>query len=330
MATSEPGQVPTPATPAAPPGVFVHPNALLESIEVGDGTRIWAFAHVLPGARIGVNANICDHVFIEGDVVIGNNATIKCGVQLWDGLRVEDNVFIGPNATFTNDLFPRSKQQPASYVQTLLKEGCSIGAGATILAGVTIGTHAMIGAGAVVTRSVPPFAIVTGNPGRIAGYVNAPRVANESERRNAAGSGEAGLLPGRAHIIDLPTVIDLRGILTFGEIGAQLPFTPKRVFFVHGVETKEVRGEHAHRALEQLLICTYGEVSVVVDDGNQRAEVLLNSPSLGLYIPPMVWGIQYRYSRDAVLMVLASEKYDAGDYIRDYDQFIQLTRARGL
>jgi UDP-2-acetamido-3-amino-2,3-dideoxy-glucuronate N-acetyltransferase len=141
-------QTPTSPTPCGPPpGVFVHPNALLESRDVGAGTRIWAFAHVLPGAHIGLNANVCDHVFIEGDVVVGDNATIKSGVQLWDGVRVEDNVFIGPNATFTNDLFPRSKQHPPSYTETFLKAGSSIGAGATILAGVTIGTHAMVGAG---------------------------------------------------------------------------------------------------------------------------------------------------------------------------------------
>lgn len=311
---------------APPPGVFVHPNALLESSQVGAGTRIWAFAHVLPGARIGLNANVCDHVFIEGDVVIGDNATIKCGVQLWDGLRVEDNVFIGPNATFTNDLFPRSKETPASRPQTCLREGCSIGAGATILAGVTIGAHAMVGAGAVVTASVPPFAIVTGNPARIIGYVNTERVGTAAEDTDAPDGSKRKLLPGGAQIVDLPTVIDLRGALTFGEIDAQLPFTPKRAFFVYGVQSKEVRGEHAHRTLEELLICAHGEVSVVVDDSRQRAEVLLDSPHRGLYVPPMIWRVHYRYSQDAVLVVLASEKYDASDYIRDYDEFAQLAR----
>ena len=313
---------------AAPPGVFVHPQAILESREVGEGTRIWAFAHVLPGARIGANANVCDHVFIESDVVIGDDVTVKCGVQLWDGLRVEDNVFIGPNATFTNDLFPRSKQHPVAFTPTLLKEGCSIGAGATILAGVTIGAQAMVGAGAVVTRSVPPFAIVMGNPARITGYVNTARVETAASVTGIAGRFDSSL-PGGAQMIDLPTVRDLRGTLAFGEIDAQLPFTPQRVFFVYGVESKDVRGEHAHHRLEQLLICTHGEVSVVVDDGRQRAEVLLDSPAKGVYLPPMVWGIQYRYSRDAVLMVLASATYDPDDYIRDYDEFISQVRGVG-
>lgn len=150
---------------------FQHSHALVESQQIGDGTRIWAFAHVLPRAVIGSDCNICDHVFIENDVVIGDRVTIKCGVQIWDGLRIEDDVFIGPNATFTNDLFPRSKVYPEQFTQTLLQSGCSIGANATILAGVTIGEKAMVGAGAVVTKDVPPAAIVVGNPARIKGYV---------------------------------------------------------------------------------------------------------------------------------------------------------------
>jgi UDP-3-O-[3-hydroxymyristoyl] glucosamine N-acyltransferase len=112
---------------------FVHPQGICESSAIGVRTKIWAFAHVLPGAVIGEDCNVCDHVFIENDVVIGNRVTVKCGVQLWDGLRVEDDVFIGPNATFTNDPFPRSKQRPEQFEITYLRRGCSIGANATIL-----------------------------------------------------------------------------------------------------------------------------------------------------------------------------------------------------
>src|SRR3954468_13518903 len=108
--------------------VFVHPQALCESSTVGENTRIWAFAHVLGGATIGRDCNICDHVFVENDVVIGDRVTVKCGVQLWDGVRLEDDVFIGPNATFTNDIFPRSKNYPASFGQTWVRTGASIGA----------------------------------------------------------------------------------------------------------------------------------------------------------------------------------------------------------
>lgn len=149
---------------------FVHPNALCESTNIGTGTRIWAFAHVLPGARVGRDCNICDHVFIENDVVVGDRVTIKCGVQLWDGVEIGDDVFLGPNATFTNDPFPRSKKYPEQFARTVVHCGASIGANATILPGISIGPRAMVGAGAVVTHSVPAKAIVTGNPARVIGY----------------------------------------------------------------------------------------------------------------------------------------------------------------
>jgi len=146
---------------------FIHDRALCETREVGDGTRVWAFAYILEGARIGRDVNVCSHVFIEDEVVVGDRVTIKSGVQLWNGLEVEDDVFIGPNATFTNDLFPRSKQRPETWPRTRLRRGASIGANATILAGTTIGERAMVGAGAVVTRDVGPGEVVAGNPARV-------------------------------------------------------------------------------------------------------------------------------------------------------------------
>lgn len=152
-------------------GLFIHSHAICESSKIGVNTRIWAFVHILPGAVIGEDCNICDHVFIENDVILGDRVTVKCGVQLWDGIRIEDDVFVGPNATFTNDLFPRSKVYPASFANTIIRRGASIGANATILANLEIGEFAMVGAGAVVTKSVPAKAIVVGNPARIVGYV---------------------------------------------------------------------------------------------------------------------------------------------------------------
>jgi len=151
---------------------FIHPQGLCESTNIGDNTRIWAFTHILPGAVIGSDCNICDHVFIENDVRIGNKVTIKCGVQIWDGITIEDNVFIGPNATFTNDKFPRSKIYPEEFLHTVVKKNASIGANATILPGLTIGENAMIGAGSVVVESVPPNAIVVGNPAKIVGQAD--------------------------------------------------------------------------------------------------------------------------------------------------------------
>ena len=148
-------------------GVEVHESALLESENVGKGTRIWAHTHILPGARIGEDCNICDQVFIENDVIIGNRVTVKCGVHLWDGVRIEDDVFVGPNVAFTNDRFPRSKHYPKEFLNTVIRRGASIGANATLLPGITIGENAMVGAGAVVTRDVPENAVVVGNPARL-------------------------------------------------------------------------------------------------------------------------------------------------------------------
>jgi acetyltransferase-like isoleucine patch superfamily enzyme len=147
---------------------FIHHQALVEAnVTIGANTRIWAFAHILSNVCIGENCNICDHTFIESDVIIGNNVTVKCGVYLWTGLIIADNVFIGPNATFTNDMRPRSRQYPTQYPQTFLQHGCSIGANATILPGLAIGEWAMVGAGSVVTKSVPAHALVYGNPARV-------------------------------------------------------------------------------------------------------------------------------------------------------------------
>ncbi|HWF72396.1 MAG TPA: acyltransferase [Solirubrobacteraceae bacterium] len=146
--------------------VFVHERALVESDAIGAGTRVWAFAHVMPGASIGSDCNLCDHTYVEGGVVIGDRVTIKSGVYLWDGLRVEDDVFIGPQATFTNDRFPRSKAPFESSVTTI-RRGATIGAGAVVLPGVTVGEGAMVGAGAVVIADVPERTVVVGNPARV-------------------------------------------------------------------------------------------------------------------------------------------------------------------
>ena len=146
-------------------GYMVHPLADVSTGNIGEGTRIWQYAVVLPKARIGANCNICAHVFIENDVIVGDRVTIKSGVQLWDGLRVANDVFIGPNATFTNDMFPRSRS-PRTCLETIIEAGASIGAGAIILPGLTVGSGAMVAAGAVVTRNVEARSLVRGNPAR--------------------------------------------------------------------------------------------------------------------------------------------------------------------
>ena len=307
-------------------GVFVHDKGICESKNVGSGTRIWAFAHVLPGAKIGHDCNICDQVFIENDVVVGDEVTIKSGVQLWDGIRVGNRVFIGPNTTFTNDRFPRSKDYPETFLQTFIGDGASIGANATVLPGIRIGISAMIGAGAVVTKDVPPNAVVIGNPATIVGYqTDTPSTqgSNKIELPKTPGSIEK-LDVGGCVLYRLPFFSDIRGDLSPIEFDRDLPFVPRRSFLVYGVPTEKVRGEHAHRECHQFLIAAHGRLAVVVDDGRKRAEIELSDPSVGLYLPPRVWGIQYKFTPETVLQVFASHGYDNADYIRDYGEFIRL------
>jgi acetyltransferase-like isoleucine patch superfamily enzyme len=306
-------------------GFFVHQAGICESTQIGEGTRVWAFAHVLPGARIGRDCNICDHVFVENDVVLGDRVTVKCGVQVWDGVRLSDDVFVGPNVTFTNDRFPRSRVYPDSFTTTIVGSGASLGANATVLPGVSIGRNAMVGAGAVVTKDVPANAIVVGNPARIVGYVDATSNNEASVASAAIDEFPVSRVPGAA-LVRLTRADDLRGSLVAANFEEDLPFVPRRFFTVFGVPSKDVRGAHAHRVCHQLLVCVQGSVMAVVDDGTTRQEFLLDRPDLGLHMEPMIWGTQYRYSADAVLLVLASHPYEAEDYIRDHEVFLELLR----
>jgi UDP-2-acetamido-3-amino-2,3-dideoxy-glucuronate N-acetyltransferase len=150
---------------------FIHPYADISECEIGEGTRIWQFVVVLKGAKIGKDCNICAHTLIEGNVVIGDRVTVKSGVQIWDGSVIGNDVFIGPNATFSNDPFPRTKVYQAKYRGVTIRDGASVGANATLLPGITIGEKAMVGAGAVVTKDVPPGAVMVGNPAKIIRYI---------------------------------------------------------------------------------------------------------------------------------------------------------------
>jgi UDP-2-acetamido-3-amino-2,3-dideoxy-glucuronate N-acetyltransferase len=305
----------------------IHALADVQSTAIGTNTRIWQFVVVLPGAKIGQGCNICSHCLIENDIVIGDRVTVKSGVQLWDGLRVSDDVFIGPNASFANDRFPRSKKTPEKFLPTIVEAGASIGAGATILPGITIGSNAMVAAGAVVTRSVPPNAIVVGNPAKIVGYVDAERNKVTAGESLAAEVGAQSTQVAGVSLHRMPQVVDIRGSLTVGEFDRSIPFAAKRYFMVFDVPSVETRGEHAHRVCHQFLICVRGSCAVVADDGAHRQEFFLDSPDVGVYLPPMVWGIQYKYSADAVLLVYASHYYDSTDYIRNYAEFLQLVGA---
>lgn len=302
---------------------YFHPSADVQATVIGDGTRVWQFCVLLPRAEIGQGCNICAHVLIENDVRIGNNVTVKSGVQLWDGVTVEDDVFIGPNVTFTNDLHPRSKQYPEQFARTVVKSGASVGANATILPGITIGQKAMIGAGAVVTRDVPDFATVIGNPATIIGYTNTNSRASEAHGINHEDSDTASIVPG-VQLLTLQVAADMRGSLTVAQMGQGLPFVPQRIFMVHDVPSRETRGEHAHRECHQLLICVHGQCVAIADNGVVRQEFKLDANYKALYVPPRIWGTQYRYSTDAVLLVLASHAYDPADYVRNYQEFVSM------
>ncbi len=303
----------------------IHASAEVLSEQIGDGTRIWQHVVVLSGARIGQDCNLCAGIFIENDVQVGDRVTVKNGVQLFDGVRLADDVFVGPNATFTNDQFPRSKQQLDAPLITRVERGASIGANATILPGLTIGENAMVGAGAVVTRDVPANVVVAGNPARIISYVDSEELALSPSKEGETSPVE--FTTGGVRLLALANVQDLRGDITVVEGETALPFEIRRVFWVYNVPSEKVRGAHVHHELEEVVVCVRGSVSVVVDDGIHREQITLNDPSQGLYLPPRVWRTLYRYSQDAVLLVFASHAYDPDDYVRDYAEFKRLVSA---
>jgi UDP-2-acetamido-3-amino-2,3-dideoxy-glucuronate N-acetyltransferase len=307
----------------------IDKTADVQCENVGAGTTIWQYVVILNGAKIGKNVNICAHCFIENDVIIADRVTVKSGVYIWDGVRVDDDVFIGPNVTFTNDKFPRSKNFQSKPMITHLEAGASIGGGAVLLPGITIGRGAMVGAGSVVTRSVPPYAIVCGSPARITGYIKNASQGYIVDSSSVTPNPIADQPPmkvgvGLVTLHSMKLAQDIRGCLSVGEFPDDIPFLPKRYFLVFNVPNEKTRGEHAHRLCHQFLICVKGSCAVVVDDGESRCELLLDSPNKGIHLPPMTWGIQYKYSNDAVILVFASHKYDADDYIRSYSEFLGL------
>ena len=210
----------------------------------------------------------------------------------------------------------------------VIRDDVIVGAGALVAGAQSIGQGARIAPGAVVTQDVPPYAIVEGNPARVVGY-SAP--AGPDRVRAAPVQSIAPLEPGAIPLIGgamlyrFPEIEDLRGKLTFAEIGGLLPFEVQRFFCVYGVPSSEIRGEHAHRTVHEFLLCVAGRVRVSLTDGRARHEVVLDEPSVGLHLPPFIWSTQFQYDEDSVLLVLCSEPYDPASYIRDYDEYVNLT-----
>lgn len=260
-----------------------------------------------------------EHTLVEPGVSIGSDVTIRFGVALRTGTVVEDGVTIEANVAFTDS---------EDGAATVLKRFARIGAQSVIQSGVTIGERATVRPGSFVTSNVPPLAIVQGNPARIVGYNGTLFQDANGSARTRKDVGVAATSIEGVTLHRLPHAADLRGELSYAEIGEHVPFEIKRFFLVYGVAGKEVRGEHAHRTLRQFLVCVHGQCSIVVDDGTRREEFLLDDPTLGLHVPPLVWAVQYKHAAEAVLLVLASDRYDPNDYIRDYSEFLNVIGAK--
>jgi carbonic anhydrase/acetyltransferase-like protein (isoleucine patch superfamily) len=252
-------------------------------------------------------------------VTIREGCAVGYVAYLCSGIFLGKGVSIGPNATF-------AEGPSIDSLATQVHDHCVVEANATILAGVVLHSGAVVRAGAVVTKSVPPMAIVEGNPATIIGYVDAMRSPVAVQGSSGATQIEQTAVTG-VTMHHFPLIPDLRGSLTVGEFNRQIPFTPQRYFMVFGVPNREIRGEHAHRECHQFLICTTGSCSVVADDGMNRVEITLDKINSGVHLPPMIWGVQYKYSPGAVLLVFASHHYDPGDYIRDYRDFLDAVQS---
>lgn len=276
-------------------------------------------------ARIDAEAVVEPSAVVEAGCVVGARSIVRSGAHLGAGTLLDVDVLVGPNATL------EAAGPDLEATRTRVQAGVRIGANATICAGVTLATRSEIRPGAVVTRSVPPCAIVEGNPANIVGYIDtlSDNYPGATPASRTAASVEHTPVKG-VTVHRLPVHPDLRGNLTVGEFDRQVPFKPMRYFMVFGVPSREIRGEHAHLECHQFLICIEGSCALVADDGHKRFEVRLDDPSVGVYLPPMTWGIQYKYSADAKLLVFASHHYDNADYVRDYRQYLELVSRRDV
>ena len=252
-----------------------------------------------PTAVLATDVQLATDVRIGPFSVLGAGAVLESGCVLGAGVRVGE----------------------AAHVRS----GALLGDAVVLAAGVEVGAGARIEAGAVVTRRVPPRAVVQAQSAQIAGYVEAQARLPAGVVTRESGSIDSVVRGVRLHV--LREVRDMRGDLCVAEVGQDLPFVVQRSFLIYNVPNAELRGEHAHLRCHQFLMAVRGSVRVMVDDGRQREEFVLDRPNLGLHLPPMVWGTQYRYSEGAVLLVLASEPYDPQDYIRDYQAFLAQVRA---
>ncbi len=306
--------------------VQIHPQSLCEAQSVGSGSVIEAFARVARGVVIGEGCSIASGAVIGAGAQLADRVVIGAGSWIAPAAVIEADVSLGPNVTLAGGRATPASEQAAAIV---VRAGATIEAGSTLVGGITVGRGSIVEAGSMVARSVPPYAVVAGNPAEI--------------RRNLDTEGSLLSVPiSKAEPGDLMVGVrsaklsrfaefsDLRGSLTAGDIPSEhVPFEVRRWFVVYDVPTRELRGEHAHRRCHQFLICVAGTVAVALDDGEHRTEVVLDSPALGVHVPPMVWSSQLWYESSSVLLVLTSDPYDPDDYIREYERFLVEAGAQG-
>lgn len=277
----------------------VHPSSVIgPNVVLGSGSVVGPNCHLEGRIQVGVGVRLTADINMVGDIRIGAGCVIEPGVRL----------SISPGRASVRKL-----------PLTTLGDGVRLGPGVVLGSGVTIGANARVGADSVVLHDVPPWAIVAGNPAVAMGYVAG---SDAPSPQNADGSWDCGVSGVRLHAFQ--PFRDSRGELSVGEFLQTVPFQPKRYFLVYNVPSVVARGGHAHKTCEQFLVCVHGAVSVLVDDGRSKAEITLVHPSLGVYMPRMIWGVQRNFSSDGVLLVFASHHYDTGDYINDYAAFLRL------
>lgn len=301
----------------------IGPHAVVYvDVIIGSHCLLGDYASVREGCRIADYCVVGRNAMLNAYVSMRQRSRVLEGASIAAHTVIGERAFISVGVGFADDnRFGRGTAEQASRPH-VIHEGAMIGVNATLLPGVHIGREAMVAAGAVVTRDVPAYAIVKGNPARIGGYVgdsvvdvHAATVLPKGEKITPLGVGKASL-----HRLD--TFRDLRGSLSVGEFERDLPFTPQRHFVVYDVPSKDVRGGHAHKTCGEFLICVKGSLQTRLTDGKNAVDVALSSPDIGLYLPCGVWGAQYKFSADAVLLVFASHPYDPADYIRDYDEYL--------
>lgn len=304
---------------------FIDPTAQLESETIGAGTASSRTSGFHGDVTIGQECVLHDHAVLIGPIVLEDEVEVQAGAQLLGPIRLEQGVEIGARAVI-GWIRRGAEMEPASD-GIVVHRLASIGANATVWPGVVIGRGAVVEPGSVVRESVPANAVVSGNPARIIAYVDADHESGAGEvyAPTAVGSGTTTTRVPGVTLHRLTYARDLRGSLTATEFSG-LPFAPQRLFTVFDVPSESVRGAHAHRECSQFLVCMAGTVSCLVDDGSAREEIRLEGAEVGLHISPMIWGTQWKYSRDAVLLVLASHAYAADDYIRDYEEFLKLRK----